>query len=310
MFDLNKFNLKVIKEGKDNAVFEIGPLPQGYGHTIANIIRRILLSSIKGSAITSIKVNGVFHEYSSLYGMNEDILKLIMNLKNISFICNTSEPQILKLKVKGPMVVRAEDIETTSSISIVNKELILTELSDQKVKLDVEIIVETGVGYKFADEGKRKEIGVIPVDSNFSPVKRVNVKIGEARFGQQVDLDQITLDIDTNGSVKPIDCLKQATEILLSISSHFVEVANGKVVEMPEKQISQKAQKLNLNDLNLDKLNVSTRLYNCLKKSGYDSLSDLNGKTRKETLEIKGLGEKSKIELEKLVEKYNIEIKD
>lgn len=309
MFDLNKFNFKVISENHSHGIFELSPLPKGYGYTISNLLRRVLLSSIEGTGIVWVKVGGVYHEYTSLKGVSDDILKVIMNLKNVVFECTSNEVEVVKLDFKGHGVVRASDITINSKVRVINKDFVITELLDPKSKLNIEIALQKGVGYKLAEEETRKEVGLIPLDTNYSPIELVNVKIDKARVGQSVDLDKITLEIKTNGSISPLDAFRKSADICKMFVEHLYEVANGKVFEEKKSEVKTVKSGKAI-DLSVDKLNVSTRLYNCLVKANISSLNQLSGKTKKEVYNLKGLGDKSKKELMQLLEKYNIEIVD
>ncbi|QQR93325.1 DNA-directed RNA polymerase subunit alpha [bacterium] len=306
MIDFNRFNLKTISEKSNEGSFVIGPLPRGYGYTLANMIRRVLYSSIMGVAITSVRVNNVMHEYSALDGITDDVLKILLKLKEIVFVLNTEDEVKLKLSKKGEGDVLADDFEDSSSVEILNPDFVITTLSSSKAVFELEITLKKEKGYQREDNEKRSEVGLIPLDSDFSPVKRVAYKVSQTRLGQDLDLDQIELDIYTNGSILPSEALKESSEVLNAITAHFVEVCHGKVVEVKKEGFAQ-GKKV---DLSISKLNISTRLYNCLDKLNIQTLNDLEGKTKKEIGEIKGLGEKSKKELLKMLEKYQIEIVD
>ncbi len=306
MLDFNKFNLKTVSEKSSIGSFILGPIPQGFGYTIANMLRRVLYSSVKGAAITSVKVNGAFHEYSTLDGVSDDVLHIMLKLKEVVFVLNSDEPVTLKLHKSGEGEVVADDFEENSSVDILNPDFVITNLTSNKAKLELEVTLQKSRGYQRENQGKRAEVGLIPSDSDFSPVKRVAYKVSQTRLGQDLDLDQIELEIETYGSVLPSDALKEASEILNTATAHLVEVCNGKVVEVQKEGFSQ-GKKV---DLSISKLNISTRLFNCLDKLGMQNLHDLEGKTKKEINEIKGLGEKSKKELLKILEKYQISIQD
>lgn len=308
MLYFNQFNLTTVSKTNTLGVFEIRPLPKGFGYGVANILRRALYSSVPGVAITSVKVNGADHEYTSLRGVGDDTLKIMLNLKNVIFKMDTSEKVTLRLSKKGAGDVTAENFEKVSSVEIVNPEYIITSLSDDKSTLDLEIVIERGQGYSYADDSKRAEVGRIPLDSNFSPIKRVSYKVEQTREGRDFDLDQITLEVETDGSIDPFESLKYASENLNALTSHLVETTYGKVVEVQRVHTSSASQKKV--DLSLDKLNISTRLYNCLDKIGIKTLNELEGKTRKDINDIRGLGDKSKKELLKILQKYGIEVLD
>ncbi|MBN1915973.1 DNA-directed RNA polymerase subunit alpha [Candidatus Dojkabacteria bacterium] len=312
MFQLNQFNVKKIEEREDYGLFEIGPLPRGYGHTVANILRRILMSSIEGAAITSVKIGGIKHEYSSLEGVHDDILKVLLGLKNVVLVSHSEDPQVLKLNVKGgakAKEVKAGDIETTGEVEIVNPDYVITTLSGPKAKIEAEIIVETGIGYKYPDESKRKEIGVLPLDANFSPVRRINTRIVQARVGQQTDLDQVNLEVYTNRAVKASDVLLKAVQALDEVANRFVSLLGGTPKEIEyiqdEPEVEEKKVQLPIEDLGL-----STRLTNALVNSHYKDLVELEGMGMEDFMSIKGMGQKSVEELYEVMKENGLETKE
>ncbi len=312
MFSLNQFNVNKVEEKDDYGLFEIGPLPRGYGNTVANILRRILLSSIEGAAITSVKISGVQHEYTTLEGVHDDVLKLVLNLKNIIFQSHSDEPQVLKLSLKAAgknVEIKASDIETTGEVEIINPEFEISSLTGSKTKVDVEMIVEKGVGYKYADESKRKEIGLIPLDANFSPVKRVNVKIVLARVGQQTDLDQVNLEIYTNKSVKPSEALLKAVQNLDEVANRFVALLGGtpKEIEYVQEEAPVEEKKV---QLPIEDLGLSTRLTNALLNANYRDLTELEGMGREDFFNIKGMGQKSVDELQEVLKENNLKVNE
>ncbi|MDD3647364.1 MAG: DNA-directed RNA polymerase subunit alpha [Candidatus Dojkabacteria bacterium] len=313
MFAVDKFKFKVLEEKDELGKYSFGPFPKGYGITIGNAFRRILLSSIQGAAITSVSVKGAKHEYSAIPGVMDDVLNIILKLKQLSFKCHSEDPQTLVLDVKGKKVVKGSDIKLTADVELANPEIEITELTDASAKLNIEIIVEKGVGYQASDESKRKQIGVIPVDPNFSPVKRVVFDVGKARVGQQTDLDEIILTIKTNGVVSPKDVLDQATNIYNKVTSRLVAAITGVAEEdqvTGEESDGSEEKESQSSDLDIDKLNLSARLTHSLIKSGYKNLTDLEGKTMEEIMEIRGLGKKSVEELIDIMKSYKLDIKD
>lgn len=307
MFDLNKFNITKTKDTRSFGIYKLGPFSRGYGHSFANMLRRALYSSVSGAAITSVKVNGVYHEYTALTGVADDVLMMLLNLKQIVFVLNSDKPVKLTLNKKGIGDVLAEDFEESSSVDILNPDFQITSLNSDKAKLEIEITIENGVSYSKSDENKRSEVGLIPIDSDFCPVKLVKMDVTDTRVGNVSDLEEITLEVTTNGAVSAYDALKEAAEQINVVSTHLVEIMHGKVVEVKRDFDAAIIKKV---DLTIDKLNITTRLYNCLDKMGIKALTELAGKSRKEISDIKGLGEKSKKELLKVLEKYEIEIID
>lgn len=313
MFDVDKFKFKVVKEKDNYGKYVFGPFPKGYGITIGNAYRRILLSSIEGAAITSVTVNSVKHEYSTIPGVVDDILTIILRLKQLALRCHSDEPQIIVLDVKGKKEVTAKDIKLTSDVEIANPDLKLTELTEKSAKLNVEMTVEKGSGYVASDEEKRSRVGVIPVDSNFSPVTKVVLEVAKTRVGQQTDLDQIELEIYTNGVISPKEAIDQAADIYYSVIRRLVTVITGEEIEeeeILEEKEEKEASDSSSSDLDIDKLNLSARLTNSLLKAGYKNLTELEGKSVDEIMEIRGLGNRSAEELIDIMRSYKLEIKD
>jgi DNA-directed RNA polymerase subunit alpha len=222
--------VKVISKDGNRATFEIGPLMPGYGATIANPLRRVLLSSLEGAAITSIKIKGVDHEFSSITGVQEDVIELILNIKKIKFALHTDGPVKLTIDVKGDREVTAADIQTNADVEVINPDQHIATLTDKKTEFVVELDVEKGVGYVPVEQRQKEKlaIGVIAIDAIFSPVNLVNFKIENVRVGQRIDFNKVTMEIETDGSMEPESAMKKASEILID---HF-RVVNE--IEVPE----------------------------------------------------------------------------
>jgi DNA-directed RNA polymerase subunit alpha len=320
MISLNQFVIKKTGEGENQATFEIGPLPKGFGHTLGNYLRRTLLSAIPGTSITSVKINGIQHEYSKMEGLSDDILAVILSLKNVVLNSKTLEPVTLDINVTGEegkvKEVRAGDISPDSNIEIINPEYVITRLTG-KAKFVAQIVVERGIGYFYQNEDVRKELGMLPVDANFSPVKLVNYEITPARVGKETELDQLNLTIQTNGSITPIEALHIASDTLSQATNHLVEMTeqmlNGKEVSVTlSRQQRQReeavATPVSQSPIRVVDLNLSTRLTNALLKSNYDDLRKLEGLTEEEVANIRGMGSKSFEELLAILKKYDIKL--
>lgn len=226
---------KIINEKDNWASFEIEALYPGYGITVANSLRRVLLSSLPGAAITQIKIKGVQHEYSTISGVMEDVITIVMNLKQLRFKINSEEPQKATLKIKGEKKIKGSDIKVPGQVELINKDAHIATLTSKNAELDIEIQIEKGIGYEPVESRKKQgklEIGVIPVDAIFTPIKRVNYKIDNMRVGDRTDFDKIVLDVTTDGTISPKDALFEATKILVD---HFSLVANSLA---PEKAVS------------------------------------------------------------------------
>ncbi len=312
MISLDKFVVTIKKEDESYSNIEIGPLPHGYGHTIGNSLRRLLLSSIPGAAVIGVKVNGVKHEYTSLDGVQDDVLQLLLKIKELAVVSHTDEVQTLKLNIKGEKgkarVVTAADIDITGEIEIKNPELEITTLADEKSKIDAEIYVGRGVGYAMPDESMRKEIGMIPLDSIYSPVLRVLPKILPARVGQITDLDKISFEIYTNGTLKGSEALLKAVEIYDEVANRLVNQLGGDSLKAEEDILKESEKEEEKPKILVSELNLSTRLTNSLLNAGITDLTQLDGKSMDEILDFKGMGKKSVSELIEVMQEYELKL--
>lgn len=228
--------IKVISREENRAVFEISPLMPGYGATIANPLRRILLSSLEGAAVTSIKIRGIDHEFATIQGVLEDVIEIILNVKRLRFKSYSDNPVTLTLEVKGEREVTAKDIKLTADVELINKDQHIATISDKKTELSMELTIERGTGYVPIEQRQKDKlpIGVIAVDAVFSPVRLVNFKIDDMRVGQRIDYNKITMEIVTDGSVQPEEALKNAASILVD---HFQLLSQ---VAVPEPKVAKK----------------------------------------------------------------------
>lgn len=282
------FKIKTLEEKKDYGRFVIEPLQQSFGHTLGNALRRCLLITIPGAAVTKVKIEGVRHQFSTLEGMKEDIVELILNIKQIMVIYKDNKEVKLRLRAKGPKEVKAGDITTPAEVEIVNKELQLAKLADKNTKLDVDLWVNSGYGYSLAEERKTSTLGVMPVDATFSPVTRINYKVEATRVGRRTDFDKLILEIWTNGTIKPKDSLVKAAEILVSFFKQIYSPAVDKKEKKENLVVENESLKLTVEELNLP-----TRVANALRKGGYETVKDLNLATKEEVSKVKNLGAKS-----------------
>lgn len=304
MLDLSLIDIATEKETQDFGKFVIEPLDQGYGHTIGNSLRRVLLTSLSGAAITQVKISGVRHQFTATSGMTEDIVELILNLKKVKLNTPSEKPVKLTLDVKGPKEVKAKDIMTTQGTKIVNRDLTLAHLADSKSKLYVSIIAENGSGYSLAEERKTGEIGVIPIDANFSPVIKVDYTVEATRVGRVTNFDKLTIEIVTDGTVKPSEALKQAANILVD---HFKIIQEPQ--EGPKKRKSkEKSGSIELTEefkkTSLEELDLPVRLTNSLRAGKIETIGDFLQQDKKDLIKIKNMGPKSiNLVLDKLREK-------
>jgi len=299
--------LKVKEEKieKDFGEFIIEPLEPGYGHTLGNALRRILLSSIPGAAVTSIKISGVKHKFSTIPGLKENVIDLLLNIKGLNLrLLNSKDTSIMKLSVKGPKKITAADLDLPEDIETVNKDQYIGNLSDKKAKLDMELTVEKGLGYLIAEERKISTIGVIPTDAIFTPVRRVNYEVSATRVGRQTNLDKLTLQIWTNGTIVPRDALNEAGRILSSYFSQIYQPKPSKASDSTPSQIVPDA----ITRLTVDELDLPTRIYNSLRNGDIETLGDLINTPRKELMSMRNMGNKSLTIIEEKLKEKGIEL--
>ncbi len=290
------FTIKTETDKPDYGKFTIEPLDLGYGHTLGNSLRRVLLTSLKGAAVTKVKIDGVKHQFSSLSGLKEDIIQLILNVKKIRFKVGTDKEIVMTLNVKGPKKITAADLE--GEAEVINKDLYLGELTSNKAKLSMELTVKSGFGYVTAEEFEgKKELGSIVVDSLFSPISRVNYKVEATRVGRMTNLDKLIIEVWSDGSVSPFDAVKTAAKTLVS---YFLQIYEPKakpsegVAVTPA--ISEEILKMTLEELDLP-----TRIVNALHNGGIDTVGQLLGTPKKELYKIKNLGAKSITAIEEVL---------
>ncbi|MDO8487305.1 MAG: DNA-directed RNA polymerase subunit alpha [Candidatus Curtissbacteria bacterium] len=306
MLDLSQVEIQTEKETADFGKFIIEPLDQGYGHTIGNALRRVLLSSLPGAAITQLKIAGVRHQFSGVAGMSEDIVELILNLKKVRLQITEDKPVKLNLEVKGPKVVTAGDIEKAAGCQIVNPSLVIAHLADSKAKLSARLVAEAGSGYSLAEERKTDEIGVIPIDANFSPIIHANYKVEATRVGRLTNYDKLTLEITTDGTIKPSDALKSAAKILVD---YFTTIREPQVVGRKEKAPKAVPPSDELLKTSLEELDLPVRLTNSLKTGKIETIGDFLNRDKKDLLKMKNMGPKSITQVEEKLRERGVEVK-
>ena len=308
MLDLSQIVVETEKETPNFGKFVIEPLDQGYGHTIGNSLRRVLLGSLPGAAIVQVKISGVRHQFSTLAGMSEDIVEFTQNLKKVRLIVTGDKPVKLTLDLKGPKEVKAGDIAKAAGLEIVNKDLVLAHLADSKSKLSVQMIAENGSGYSLANDRKTGEIGVVPIDANFSPILNVNYKVEATRIGRVTNYDKLTMEITTDGTVKVSDALKQAAKILVD---HFTTISEPQSVQ--KKQKKQESEKSQVSEetinMSLEELDLPVRLTNSLKSGKIETIGDFLKADKKSLLKMKNMGPKSITLVEEKLKERDVEIK-
>lgn len=299
MFDFERPNIEVaeISEDKKYGRFVVEPLERGYGITLGNSLRRIMLSSLPGAAVSQVKIEGVLHEFSSIPGVKEDVTEIIMNLKSLAIknTSSTNEPKTAYIEFEGEGVVKASDIQCDSDIEIINSDQVIASLSGGKdSKLYMELTITKGRGYVSAEKNKTEDqsIGVISVDSIYTPVERVNMTVENTRVGQVTDFDKLTLDVYTNGTLAPDEAVSLAAKVLSEHLSLFIDLSeNAKTAEvMIEKEDDEKEKVL---EMSIDELELSVRSYNCLKRAGINTVEELTNKTPDDMMKVRNLGRKS-----------------
>ena len=299
MFDFEKPNIEIaeISEDKRYGRFVVEPLERGYGTTLGNSLRRIMLSSLPGAAISLVKIDGVLHEFSSIPGVKEDVTEIIMNLKNLAIQNNssTNEPKVAYIEAEGEGVVTAADIKVDQDIVIMNPDQVIATLSGgTDCKLNMEFTITKGRGYVSADRNKNADlpIGVIAIDSIYTPVERVNMSVENTRVGQVTDFDKLTLDVYTNGTLSPDEAVSLAAKVLSEHLNLFIDLSeNARTAEvMIEKEDNEKEKVL---EMNIDELELSVRSYNCLKRAGINTVEELTNRTSEDMMKVRNLGRKS-----------------
>ena len=299
MFDFEKPRIEIaeISEDKRYGRFVVEPLERGYGTTLGNSLRRIMLSSLPGAAVSQIKIDGVLHEFSSIPGVKEDVTEIIMNIKSLAIRNNssTNEPKTAILEFEGEGVATAADIQVDQDIEILNPDIKIATLNGgANSKLYLELTITKGRGYVGADKNKNDElpIGVIAVDSIYTPIERVNMAVQNTRVGQVTDFDKLTLDVYTNGTLGPDEAVSLAAKVLSEHLAQFINLSDSarEVSVMIDKEPEGKGKPL---DMNIDELELSVRSYNCLKRAGINTVAELINKTPDEMMKVRNLGRKS-----------------
>ena len=314
MVEIEKPKIEIVEISEDNRYgkFVCEPLERGYGTTFGNSLRRILLSSLQGAAITAIRIDGVLHEFSTIPGVRDDVTNIILNLKSLCLKMYTDEPKTIRLDVDGAKEVTAADITVDSDIEILNPELHIATLNDDG-SLHMEMTVERGRGYVPADKNKKVDhvIGVIPIDSIFSPILRVNYSVADTRVGNVTDYDKLTLEVWTDGSIRPEEALSKAAGILIMHLKLFQNMAGmaeeeeGETETFLEPQENDTAKVL---ELTIEDLDLSVRSYNCLKRANINTVADLTEKTEEEMIKVRNLGRKSLEEVKKKLQELNLSL--
>ncbi len=309
MLKMHKPNVSIKHKDDFCGEFIIEPLERGFGHTLGNSIRRVLLSSIEGVGITRIRVEDIMHEFSTLEGMKEDMIEFITNLKGVVFKMESDEPVLLKLEKKGPGTVKASAIKLSSDVEIVNPDAYICTLT-KKGKLNAEIRVEKNKGYKNAEENvvEGEPLGVIPIDTIFSPVRLVRFKVENTRVGQMTNFDRLSINIKTNGSVKPEDALSQASKIINDYMALLIDLSDKESKDEPIfEEIEEEDKKQEYPSI--EELELSVRAHNCLKREGIVTIEKLLEYSEDELLDIRNFGQKSIHEVKDKIKELGLSFK-
>lgn len=315
MIDIEKPKIEIAEISEDNRYgkFICEPLERGYGTTFGNSLRRMLLSSLEGAAITSIRIDGVLHEFSTIPGVRDDVMNIVLNLKELCLKMTGNEPRIIRIDVEGEKEVTAADIICDADIEILNPDLHVATVNEDG-KLKIEMTVERGRGYVPADKNKKPDdtIGVIPIDSIFSPVKRVNYTVQDTRVGNVTDYDRLILEVWTDGSLRPEEAVSKAAGILVMHLKLFQnmdglpEEEEEEEATFPEEEEDDSSKVL---DMTIEDLDLSVRSFNCLKRANINTVADLAEKTEDDMMKVRNLGRKSLEEVKKKLEELGLTLK-
>lgn len=310
MIEIEKARIECVESSADNtyARFVIEPLESGFGNTLGNALRRVLLSSLPGAAITNIQIEGIMHEFTTIPGVVEDVTELILNLKQLCFKMHTDQTKTVTLDVKGPMELKSGDIPMDDEMEMSNPDLHIATLNED-AHLRMTLTMEKGRGYVSADRNKAHSmpIGVIPIDSIFTPIRKVNYTIEDTRVGNVTDYDKLTLDVWTNGTVIPDEAISTAAKILTEHLSLFVSLTDQVMPVTFTDQEDDKREKVL--EMTIEELDLSVRAYNCLKRAGINTVSELVQRNQEDMMKVRNLGRKSLEEVEQKLQALNLALK-
>ncbi len=299
MFDFEKPRIEIaeISDDKKYGRFVVEPLERGYGTTLGNSLRRIMLSSLPGAAVSQVKIDGVVHEFSTIPGVREDVTEIIMNIKSLAIKDNSdsNEPKLAYIEFAGEGVVTAGDIHCDPDIEILNPDQVIATLNGgADSKLYIELTITKGRGYVSADKNKKEDlpIGIIPIDSIYTPVERVNLTVNNTRVGQITDFDKLTLDVFTNGTIEPDEAVSLAAKVLSEHLNAFIDLSeSARTAEVMAEPVNNEKEKVL--EMSIDELELSVRSYNCLKRAGINTVEELTNRTSEDMMKVRNLGRKS-----------------
>lgn len=307
---------KIIEKKGNFARFMIEALYPGYGVTIGNTLRRVLLSSLPGAAITQVRIKGIQHEFSTIPGVLEDVIEIMLNLKQLRFKLYTVEPQSATLKVKGEKEVKGADFKLPSQVEIINKDAHIATLTDKTAALEMEILIERGLGYEPVERRKKEklEIGMIPLDAIFTPIRKINYHVENMRAGERTDFDRLFFEIETDGTLTPEEAMSEASVILINHFSLFSETFKKPKIEprsvITTKKKREEKKEEEINKKPIEGLKLSTRTSNLLLSNNIKTVGKILRKTEKDLLNLEGMGEKGIKEIKKALKKFNLSLKE
>ena len=300
------FKVTEVTSTQDFGEFVIEPLEPGYGHTLGTALRRVLLVSIPGVAVSSVKINGAKHRFSTLPGLKENIVDLLLNIKGLNFkLLNSKDQSIVRLSAKGPAKITGKDLEVSEDVEVVNPDHYLGTLADKKGKLEIEMTVERGWGYSLSEERRSNSLGVIPTDAIYTPIRRVNFTVSATRVGRQTNLDKLNLQIWTNGVIAPKEALDHAAKTL---TSYFHQVYEPKEIEESDPEGTRSDIPDTTLKLTIDELDLPTRIYNSLRNGGIETIGQLVEAPRKDLISMRNMGGKSISIIEEKLKEKGIEL--
>ncbi|WP_101773961.1 DNA-directed RNA polymerase subunit alpha [Peptostreptococcus faecalis] len=311
MIEIEKPKVDIVELSEDYRYgkFVVEPLERGFGITVGNALRRILLSSLPGVAVYAIRIDGVLHEFSTVPGVKEDVTEMILSLKELSATIDDEEPKVLKIQAVGPCEVTGADIICPPEVEIISKDLHIATL-DENSKLNMELYINKGRGYVSAEENKKESmpIGVLPVDSIYTPIEKVSYHVENTRVGQRSDFDKLTLEVLTNGSINPQEGISLAAKVLDEHLKLFIDLTEhiGNVEIMVEKEEDKKEKVL---EMTIEELDLSVRSYNCLKRAGINTVEELSNKSEDDMMRVRNLGKKSLEEVIQKLEELGLRLK-
>jgi len=297
VLDIEKSRIEIVEaKGVTYGRFVIDQLGRGFGTTLGNALRRVLMSSLPGAAVSNIRVDGVLHEFSHLPGVKEDVTEIVLNLKNLALkhVGESTEPKTAVIEASGTGVITAGDIKFDADVEAMNPELIIATLDGDEAKLYIEMTIKKGFGYVGADKNKSADqaIGLIPIDSIFTPVRKVNFTVDQTRVGDVTDFDKLTIEVSTNGTISPSEALCMGAKTLLDHFNLFVDLSDR--IDSSEIAVDrEESQREKMMEMSIEELDLSVRSYNCLKRAGINSVEDLANKTEEDMMKVRNLGRKS-----------------